>query len=241
MSIDVVDLRSKVENLEEKNAIIKQENKDLKDELKNQKIENKELIKKCDNLKSNEHEFLNLKVQLEKKNNECKYLEIKLEEIFKCNQCDFKAIRKIDLLNHVNFKHECNQQKDNVSQIQIFQKQMLIKDSRIEKLNLKIWDLEKNDIQKKEQTLKIQAQKEEIIEYKELIKFQKAEIDQLQNHGCDKCDFKTKSISTLIMHLKIHHGNTQVKHPMKSVETSFAKTKLFKPNLLTKMTYSKEY
>ena len=94
---------------------------------------------------------------------------------------------------------------------------------------------------KKEQTLKIQAQKEEIIEYKELIKFQKAEIDQLQNHGCDKCDFKTKSISTLIMHLKTHHGNTPVKNPMKSVETSFAKTKLFKPNLLTKITYSKEY
>ena len=52
MSIDVVDLRNKVEKLEEKNAIIKQENKDLKVELKLQKVENKELIKKCENLRN---------------------------------------------------------------------------------------------------------------------------------------------------------------------------------------------
>ena len=59
---------------------------------------------------------VNFKIELEKKNemnkelmHKCKYLEIKLEELFKCKVCNFKAIRKIDLLNQNNSMHECKQ------------------------------------------------------------------------------------------------------------------------------------
>ena len=86
-------------------------------------------------------------------------------------------------------------------QIQEFNSQIIYKDSRIEKINVKIWDLEnRHDIQRKEQISNIEDQKEQIAEYKIIIKDQKDEIRQLKNLACDKCDFETQSISNLIMH-----------------------------------------
>ena len=218
------------------------------------------------------NEVSNLKIQLEKKNqmnkeleNKCKYLEIKLEEHFKCKECDFRAIRKIDLLNHIQSVHERNNEDKLALQIQEFNSQIIYKDSRIEKINVKIWDLEnRHDIQRKEQISNIEDQKEQIAEYKIIIKDQKDEIRQLKNLACDKCDFETQSISNLIMHLSNEdHGRSKncvtcgycdftcekesdltihisVKHPAKPDPISLSNFKFSKKNYLTKKTYSKE-
>ena len=47
----------------------------------------------------------------------------------------------------------------------------------------------------KEQNEQIQKQKKDISEYRDLRNSQKEEIEKLEIHACDKCDFKTKSIS----------------------------------------------
>ena len=136
--------------------------------------------------------------------------------------------------------------------VQELQTQLVCKDSRIEKLNLKIWDLEKMDVKIKEQNA--------------LIKSQKAEIDELKSDlVCDKCDFKPRSVSGLVMHLMMEHQtknkkgvfckdcdftcekefdlklHISVKHPEKPTEIDFTKIKFMKTNLLTKLTYSNEF
>ena len=55
--------------------------------------------------------MLKREIESEKESNirladKCRYMEINLEGHFKCTKCDFKAIRKVDLLNHVNLEHK---------------------------------------------------------------------------------------------------------------------------------------
>ena len=119
--------------------------------------------------------------------------------------------------------HEC---KDEVSlKIQDLNSQIKNKDSRIEKLNVKIWDQENRyNYQMKEQKSQIQDQLVQILEYKDLIRDKTNEIDQLKHHDCDKCDFQTESISSLIMHLSLKHkpGNQNL---IKCKDCGFASEK----------------
>ena len=103
-------------------------------------------------------------------------------------------------------------------------------------------------------------------ELNDIIESQKADIEKLKSDlGCEKCDFKAKSVSSLIMHLMKKHNtrnykniqckdcdftcqkefdlklHISVKHPEKSAEVDFTKMKFVKTNFLTKMTYSSEY
>ena len=273
---EVQKLRSEVfilmNNVQMKQNLIEEFIRDKK-ENENMLVDVKENSKELEDKNSvYKNEISKLKIQLEKKNetnreleNKCKYLEIKLEEHFKCKECDFRAIRKIDLLNHIHSVHKGDHEDTISLKIQQSNSQIVNKDGRIEKLNAKIWDLEnKHDVQRKEQNCKIKDQMANIVEYKNIIKNQKDEIEQLKNLACDKCNFETKSISNLIMHLSnAEHGEAKksvtcgdcdftcqkeydlhthisVKHSAKPDPMHLSNFKFTKKNNLTKKTYSKE-
>ena len=106
--------KDKVKQLEEINSIHEKEIIDLKAKLEDKTAMNKELLHMC------------------------RYLEIKLDEIFKGKACDFKAIRKVNLVNHIHSKPECKRINENISELIELNTKLFDKDSRIEKLNLKI-------------------------------------------------------------------------------------------------------
>ena len=83
----------------------------------------------------------------------------------------------------------------------------------------------RNNCQIKEHKAQIQDQLVQILEFKDLIRDQKNQINQLKNNVCKKCDSISKSISSL----KVHPSGP---HVVDMSKIKFSKSNLV-PNIMT--------